>query len=58
MSKHWLSTRGVRIADGEDYETGNAEGGIIASETVRSPYAPQPTGPAIESVLFTAFVVQ
>lgn len=26
--------------------------------TLRSPYAPQPTGPAIESVLFTAFVVQ
>jgi len=30
--------------------------GLLAA--LKAPYAPQPTGPAIESVLFTAFVVQ
>jgi flagellar FliL protein len=30
--------------------------GLLAA--LKAPYAPQPTGPAIENVLFTAFVVQ
>jgi flagellar FliL protein len=30
--------------------------GLLAA--LKAPYSPQPTGPAIESVLFTAFVVQ